>query len=84
MAKNFIKHSGHVYSVKNQNALNQALYDFDPHSSKKEVRHMLQNWPNKYPATIVIINQSFECGRIYVEELDLGEAYHSTAGLYQK
>ena len=46
--------------------------------SKKEIRKMLQNYPKRtkkyhsrglsvYPCAFVIIDQTFECGRIYLD-----------------
>ena len=75
----FRKISGHVYHVENQNGFNNALYDYfgatddgmNCTHSKKGVRKMVQNYPETYPTTIVIINQSFECSRIYIETFDL-------------
>lgn len=74
---NFIQHTGHLYTVKNQSGFNAALYDYydaDKHNnslSKAEVRKMVQSWPIKYPTSIIIIDQAFECSRIYIEILDL-------------
>lgn len=69
---NFIKKSGHLYDVKNQNGFNSALYQYFDYTPKSEVRRMLQNWPKKYPCRINIIDQSFECGRVYVEIMECG------------
>jgi len=82
--KNFIKHTGHLYTVKNQNGLNNALYDFYdavdnpeyPQRSKKEVKKMVQNIPPYYPISMVIIDQAFECNRVYLEFFDIDEASH--------
>lgn len=82
--KNFRKHSGHLYTVKNQNGLNNALYDyFDvvDDTKKESIRSMLQNFPRYYPISIVIIDQSFECNRVYLECVDLSEASHETGWL---
>ena len=81
----FRKITGHVYNVENQNGFNNALYDYfsvteDGKSSthsKKNVREMVQNFPEIYPTTIVIIDQSFECGRVYIESFDLDWEAHS-------
>ena len=72
---NFKKETGHRYKIKNQNGLNNALYDFynandhgnDARYSKQEVRRCLQNHPVKYPCKITIIDQMFECRRVFVE-----------------
>lgn len=69
---NFKKITNHLYTVENQNGFNNALYDYfqciDENSkSKKEVREMIQNFPKTYPTTFVIIDQSFECGRVFIE-----------------
>ncbi len=71
----FRKITGHVYKVKNQNGFNNALYDYfgasdneEPNTyTKSKVREMIQNYPKIYPTTIVIIDNSFECGRVYIE-----------------
>ena len=64
--------SGHCYWVKNQNGFNAALYHYfsDSQRTKKQIREMVQNFPEKYPTTIVIVDQSFECARVYVETID--------------
>ena len=68
---NFKKETGFRYKIKNQNGLNNALYDYyDPENNgrtKTEIRKALQNYPNKYPCKITIIDQMFECCRIYVD-----------------
>lgn len=71
--------------MENQNGFNNALYDYfnatddgiDNTYSKKKVREMFQNFPEIYPTTIVIIDQSFECGRIYIENFDIDYEAHS-------
>lgn len=64
-----IKKSEYCYELKNQNGLNNALYDFykDRQYSKKFIRSCLQNYPIKYPCTIIIVCQMFECSRIYLD-----------------
>lgn len=90
---NFIKHSGHLYTVENQNGFNNALYDYfdvntdhrseeDKNYRKQEIRKMIQIFPNYYPASIVIIDQSFECGRIYIEQIDISEITHALPGWF--
>jgi len=88
--KGFRKHSKHCYTVKNQNGFNNALYDYFEATdggenntvSKARVRHMLQNHPNiYYPITIIIIDKSFECERVYIETFDIQEAAHETGWL---
>jgi hypothetical protein len=68
---NFRKESIYKYKIKNQNGLNNALYDYyEPGESgrtKKEIRNALQNWPNKYPCKITIIDYMFECGAICID-----------------
>ena len=78
---NWWRHNGHLYSVKTQNGLNQALYDFfnatddgdNCTHSKEHVRKMVQNFPRRYPVSFVIVDQSFECERVYLEFFDLKE-----------
>ena len=75
---NCIKADSHSYLVKNQNAFNKALYDFfgindESNTTKKEIRNMVQTYPAYYPCMIIIINQSFECSRIYIDCLKLDE-----------
>ena len=80
----FWKHTNHCYSVENQNGLNNALYHYFGATdtggfgvlSKKEVRAMLQNFPEYYPMTIVIVYQSFECSRVYIETMDIRDESH--------
>lgn len=80
---NFYCHSPHLYTVVNQNGLNNALYHYMDvgrnkwGSTKEEVRKMLQNYPKHYPSTFIIIDQSFECARLYIEEIDINEMAHS-------
>ena len=65
----FVKLCGHCYIVENQNGFNNALYDFylrDGHS-KENIRKMVQDFPKSYPCGIVIVDQTFECMRIYIE-----------------
>jgi hypothetical protein len=85
----FYKISGHCYIVENQNGFNNALYDYfecDKKGSmnKDEVRSMIQNFPKNYPTEIIIIDQSFECGRIYIEEFNasIKELAHMNIGFY--
>lgn len=75
---NFKRISGHMYKVYNQNGLNNALYDYfnvddgEGYSggyTKERVRKMLENWPKKYPCKIIIVDQSFECARVYLETI---------------
>ena len=81
--KNYEKVTHSVYSVENQNGFNNALYDYfnanddgtNNAFSKKEVRKMIQNFPEKYPTSIVIIDQTFECNRIYIETFDIEECF---------
>lgn len=69
--KNFKRITDHVYKAFNQNGFNNALYDFFGaiDDEKKEVRQMVQNYPAKYPSTFLIVDQSFECCRVYIEVL---------------
>ncbi len=67
--KNFIKHTGHLYTVKNQTGFNNALYDCFKDTlgwgyTKKEIRDMVQSFPQQYPSGIVIIDKTLECDRI--------------------
>lgn len=83
----FIKHSGHFYTVRNQNGFNNALYDFfnagkEMSYSKEEVRKMVQNFPLVYPASIIIVDQSFECSRVYIEHVDIDYIAHSWPSWY--
>jgi ATP-dependent helicase/DNAse subunit B len=68
---NFKKETGFRYKVKNQNGLNNALYDFyDPENNgrtKIDIRKALENYPIKYPCKIFIIDQMFECRKIYLD-----------------
>jgi hypothetical protein len=68
---NFKKETGFRYKIKNQNGSNNALYDYyepeDNGRTKGKIREALQNFPTKYPCKITIIDQMFECGRIYVD-----------------
>jgi len=70
---NFKQETGHRYKIKNQNGLNNALYDFygandsEYGVSKQKIRKCLQNFLTKYPCKITIVDQMFECSRIYVE-----------------
>lgn len=70
---------GHLYTAENQNGFNNALYNYfnatdngeNNTFSKKQVREMMEPHPVSYPTAFVIINKSFECGRVYIEEFDL-------------
>jgi hypothetical protein len=72
---NFKKETALRYKIKNQNGLNNALYDFydatnhgnDSRYSKKEIRKSLENYPIQYPCKITIIDNMFECNRIFVD-----------------
>lgn len=72
---NFKMITGHMYIAENQNGFNNSLYDYfgatddgeGNEYSKKRVREMVQNIPPSYPIGIVIIDQTFECGRLYLE-----------------
>ena len=84
----FIKVTEHLYMVKNQNGLNNALYDFygatdngeNFTKTKKEVRGMLQDISPYYPISVVIVDQSFECNRVYLEFFDMDEVSHGSMG----
>jgi hypothetical protein len=77
MNDNFIKITGHLYKVKNQNGLNNALYNYfdvdDDIIRKKAIREMVQSIPPYYPICFVIVDLSFECGRVYLEFFNLNE-----------
>lgn len=47
---------------------------------------MVQNYPNLYPSEFIIIDNTFECGRVYIEELDFSikELAHYNIGFYFK
>jgi hypothetical protein len=68
---NFKKETNYRYKIKNQNGLNNALYDFfdvdNSSYSKKDIRRMLQNWPKKYPCKITVVDDTFSCCRIFVD-----------------
>jgi hypothetical protein len=70
---NFKRHINTIYTVYNQNGFNAALYDYFGlcNYSKKEIREMVQNHPTTYPKSIRIVDQSFECRRVYIEEINL-------------
>jgi hypothetical protein len=80
----FIKHTGHCYTIKNQNGLNNALYDYfnatddgnNSTRSKKSVRELVNDIPKYYPITMVIVDLTFECNRLYIEYFDIDEASH--------
>jgi len=73
----FKRHTQHIYTVKNQNGFNNAMYDyFGVDYVKKEIREMVQSFPTKYPVTISIIDKSFECGRVYIDCVPINEIYH--------
>ena len=84
----FIKVTGHLYMVKDQNGLNNALYDYYSATdngenftkTKKEVREMVQNIPDYYPISVVIVDLSFECNRLYLEFFDMDEVSHGSMG----
>ncbi len=80
----FSKITNHLYKVENQNGLNNALYDYfqttdngeDFTKSKKTVRSMIKDKPPYYPISFVIVDFSFECGRVSLEFFDLEEEAH--------
>ena len=80
----FHRHTGHFYTVENQNGFNNALYDFysatddgvNASYSKKDIRKMVQNYPDLYPRSIIIIDQTYECSRIFIEQFSLSEEAH--------
>ena len=86
MEKGFRKHSKHCYTVKNQNGLNNALYDYfgatndgdNGTRSKKSVRKLVTDIPKYYPITMVIVDLTFECERLYLEYFDIDEESHLT------
>lgn len=86
----FKKITGHLYVAENQNGFNNAMYDYfnatnegiENTKSKKQVRDMIQNFPTIYPIAFVIVDQSFECSRVYIEEFDLdleGNSYYKNS-----
>ena len=71
---NFKKITGHLYTARNQNGFNNALYDYfgeETSYTKKEIREMIQNHPTIYPTAFVIVDMTFECNRMYIETFDL-------------
>lgn len=75
---NLRKETNFRYKIKNQNGLNNALYDFyDPENNgrtKTEICRALQNYPTKYPCKITIIptekqgeDNMLECAKIFVD-----------------
>jgi len=86
---NFKKITGHCYAVKNQNGFNNSLYDYfgvesNGAYSKERIREMLQNFPTRYPTTIIIVDLSFECGSVYIEHFDMDDVWHSSADILIK
>lgn len=77
----FRRITGHVYNVENQNGFNNALYDYfqasdkeQPNTyTKRKIREMIRDFPKIYPRTIVIVDMSFECGCVYIEDFDLAD-----------
>ena len=74
----FFKLSEHCYIVENQNGFNNALYNYfgcgkesGEGYTKEQVRGMVQNYPKSYPTEIIIIDQTFECMRVYIEEFNI-------------
>ena len=69
----------HLYTAENQNGFTNALYHYfnatdDGNNntySKKKVKEMVQNYPKTYPTSFVIVDKSFECGKVYIEEFDM-------------
>lgn len=81
--ENFRKVSGHCYHVANQNGFNNALYDFyNENGNKEAIRKMVQNYPKYYPTTIIIIDQSFECNRLYIEQIDMSKEAHQLPSFF--
>jgi len=76
----FSKITRHCYIVENQNGFNNALYDYFKDYKKESVRKMVQDYPKYYPTTIVIVDQSFECSRVYIECFDIRDISHQYHG----
>lgn len=70
-SKGFIKHTGHLYTVKNQNGFNNALYDYFKNVKKQDVRKMVNDFPKKYPISMIIVDLNFVCGRVYFEFFEM-------------
>jgi len=74
--KNNIKISYNVFVVKNQNGFNNSIYEFmygpnynnNGFYTKKELREMINTFPEKYPA-LVIFEKISEISRINVSVL---------------
>ena len=69
--------------VKDMQGVKEALYHFfecdTPYGYTKErVISMVQNWPEHIYMghCIVIVNQTFECGRIYLEDFNATDEGH--------
>lgn len=84
----FVRVTRHLYMVKNQKGLNNALYDFygatdsgeNFTKSKKEVRGMIQEVPPYYPVSVVVVDQNFECCKVHLEFFDMDEVSHGSMG----
>ena len=78
MNNNFEQITRHCYTALNQNGLNNALYHYfsatdngtNNTRSKKSVREMVQDIPPHFPISFVIVDLTFECGRIHLEFFD--------------
>ena len=76
---NYKKLSGVIYFAKNQNGFNNSLYDYFGHNnggvrySKDKIREMTQNFPVFYPCVFAIIDQTFECMRVYIDVIGVNE-----------
>ncbi len=65
---------GTTYRVGNQNGFNAALYDAigcvengtDNSYTKQELREAVQDFPQRYPATVQFDDKMLECYRVYV------------------
>lgn len=78
---NFKKITKHCYKVKNQEGVIAAVSDFFGQDySQERILDMIQNYPEYYCDTvIVIVNQSFECNRVYIEYFDIDEEAHAAS-----
>lgn len=65
---NYKHHFGCLYTAKNQNGFVQAIKEYLGNEYTSGcIKRMLENYPTEYPCTFTIVDQSFECGRIYIQ-----------------
>ena len=82
---NFKSHGLGIYTAYTQNGFNNSLYEFyeEEYYEKSRIRKAVENFPKSYPSTYKIQDLFFECGRIYITEIDVEKLVKSLGDIWK-